>query len=565
VRLERLEIEDFGLIANAALEFAGGFTVCSGETGSGKTMLLGALGFVLGERASADIVRGGASRARVTLEVDADPTLRTSLASAGFEIDEGEPAILTREMLANGKSSARINGRPATAAQLRESGELLVDLIGQHEQQRLLSRAYQLDVLDRFAGPKALDARGRVAEAHARAAALERELAEVRENSGRGLAEVEFARYALAEIDEAKLEPGEDERLRERRDYVANIERIAAALGQASAALSGNDGGAVEALGSAAATLAGLARYGAELARLAETLAALQSDATDVAVRIAREAESSEFDPAELESLGERLDAIERLKKKYGASIELLLEARARFAENVERYAARDERQAELATALSAACEDLERHANALGELRASAARELEAAIAAELADLAMPAARFEVALENLPAIGPQGREQADFALSPNPGEPLRPLMRAASGGELSRVLLALVVVLADRRERTALVFDEIDAGVGGTTANAVAQRLGSLARGAQVLCVTHLAQIASWADRHYTLVKHETKDTTTIELVELTEHGAVLDELARMLSGTVAAVAIDHAGTLLRDVRRRKARKAAV
>lgn len=565
MRLQRLEIEDFGLIANAALEFAGGFTVCSGETGSGKTMLLGALGFVLGERASADIVRGGASRARVTLEVDADPTLRTSLASAGFEIDEGEPAILTREMLANGKSSARINGRPATAAQLRESGELLVDLIGQHEQQRLLSRAYQLDVLDRFAGPKALDARGRVAEAHARAAALERELAEVRENSGRWLAEVEFARYALAEIDEAKLEPGEDERLRERRDYVANIERIAAALGQASAALSGNEGGAVEALGSAAATLAGLARYGAELARLAETLAALQSDATDVAVRIAREAESSEFDPAELESLGERLDAIERLKKKYGASIELLFEARARFAENVERYAARDERQAELATALSAAREDLERHANALGELRASAARELEAAIAAELADLAMPAARFEVALENLPAIGPQGREQADFALSPNPGEPLRPLMRAASGGELSRVLLALVVVLADRRERTALVFDEIDAGVGGTTANAVAQRLGSLARGAQVLCVTHLAQIASWADRHYALVKHETKDTTTIELVELTEHGAVLDELARMLSGTVAAVAIDHAGTLLRDVRRRKARKAAV
>jgi DNA repair protein RecN (Recombination protein N) len=562
VRLSRLEIEDFGLIANAALEFADGFTVCSGETGSGKTMLLGALAFVLGERSSQDIVRGGSPRARVTLQVETDVALRENLASAGFEIDEGEPAILTREMLANGKSSARINGRPATAAQLRETGEWLVDLIGQHEQQRLLSHAYQLDVLDRFAGAAALALREQVAQAHARAGALERELSEARENAGRGLAEIEFARFALGEIDEAKLEPGEDERSRERRDYLANIERITAALGQAGAALSGNEGGAVEALGAAAATLTGLAKYGGELGRLAEALAALQSDATDIAVTIAREAESTEFDPAELEALGERLDAIERLKKKYGATIEAVLEVRSRFAESVERYATRDERQAELEASMRTALEELARHAEALGTLRASAARELEAAIAAELADLAMPAARFEVALERLPAIGAHGREAVEFALSPNPGEPLRPLVRAASGGELSRVLLALVVVLADRRERTALVFDEIDAGVGGATANAVAQRLGNLARNAQVVCVTHLAQIASWADRHYALVKRETKDTTTIELVELTEHGAVLDELARMLSGTAAAVAIDHAGTLLRDVRRRKARK---
>ena len=562
MRLSRLEIEDFGLIANAALEFADGFTVCSGETGSGKTMLLGALAFVLGERSSQDIVRGGSPRARVTLQVETDVALRENLASAGFEIDEGEPAILTREMLANGKSSARINGRPATAAQLRETGEWLVDLIGQHEQQRLLSHAYQLDVLDRFAGAAALALREQVAQAHARAGALERELSEARENAGRGLAEIEFARFALGEIDEAKLEPGEDERSRERRDYLANIERITAALGQAGAALSGNEGGAVEALGAAAATLTGLAKYGGELARLAEALAALQSDATDIAVTIAREAESTEFDPAELDALGERLDAIERLKKKYGATIEAVLEVRSRFAESVERYATRDERQAELEASMRTALEELARHAEALGTLRASAARELEAAIAAELADLAMPAARFEVALERLPAIGAHGREAVEFALSPNPGEPLRPLVRAASGGELSRVLLALVVVLADRRERTALVFDEIDAGVGGATANAVAQRLGNLARNAQVVCVTHLAQIASWADRHYALVKREAKDTTTIELVELTEHGAVLDELARMLSGTAAAVAIDHAGTLLRDVRRRKARK---
>jgi DNA repair protein RecN (Recombination protein N) len=557
--LRRIEIEDFGLIARAEVDFAAGLSVFSGETGSGKTMLLGALGFVLGERSSPDMVRGGATRARVTLEVDSDEALRTAFSEAAFEVEPGEPAIFSRELQTSGKSSARINGRPATAAQLRELGARFADFVGQHEQQRLLSPAYQLELLDRYAGLKALLLRDSVAASHARAHELDRELSEVVANEGRGLAEVEFARFALNEIDATAVQPGEDELLRERRDYLANAERIAAALAQAHEALAGSEDSAVSALGRAANALGAISRYGGEPARLADTLAALQSETTDAAVEIARAADAIEANAAELEKIGERLDAIDRLKKKYGPTIEALLESRTRFEGAVERYAGRDERRAALQSALDMEKATLLSQSDDLGKLRTAAARKLENAVAEELRALAMPAARFAVNLERVDMIGPHGREHCEFALAPNPGEPLRPLARAASGGELSRVLLALVVVLADRREPTALIFDEIDAGVGGATANAVARRLGALARQTQVVCVTHLAQIASWAASHYALVKRERRNATTIEVVPLSEKKAVLEELARMLSGKVEGIAIEHAQALLHDAQKSK------
>jgi len=558
-RLARLEIEDFSLIERASLEFAEGFTVCSGETGSGKTMLLGALAFVLGERSSADVVRAGATRARVTLEVDPGDALRARLANDGFDTEDGEAAILSRELLANGKSTARVNGTLATAAQLRALGDALVEQIGQHEQQRLLSGAYQLDALDAFAGAAARQRRASVARAYDRAAALEEELAERRAGAGRALAELEFARFAASEIAAAAPVPGEDEALRERRDYLANAERIGGALAGAHAAVGDGEGSAVETLGAAAAALAAVARYSPELARIAAALAALQSDATDAAVALARQLEATEFDAGELESATARLDLLEKLKKKYGGSIAAVLAARERYDEAVAREATRDERDAALNVELDAVRSALAAEATALSALRSAAARELESRVAAELASLAMPAARFAVVLEALPAPGPGGAERAYFALSPNPGEPVRPIARAASGGELSRVLLALVAVLADRRDRTALVFDEIDAGIGGATAGAVGLRLGALARSAQVLCVTHLAQIAAWADRHYVLRKRVRGATTLVEVVALDDPRSVLEEIARMLSGSAATVALEHAQTLVRDVRAAK------
>jgi len=555
----RLEIENFELIERATLEFAVGFTACSGETGSGKSMLLGSLAFVLGDRASADVVRRGATRARVTLEVDADAALRARLDAEGFELEANEAAILAREMNANGKSSARVNGRLATAAQLRVLGDALVEQIGQHEQQRLLSAAYQLDLLDAFAGPSALAERAGVSAAYERARALEAELAARESDAGRALAELEFARFAASEIATIAPTLGEDETLRERRDYLANVERIAAALDGAHAALVGGDGSAVETLGAAAAALAGLARFSPVLESLAATLAALQSDATEAAVALARERDAAEFEPAELERATARLDELEGLKKKYGGTLAAVIAARERYEAAIETESTRDERDAEVRAELVVARETLRTACETLRALRTGAARELERAASAELASLAMPAARFEVVLEPLEAPGASGSERAYFALSPNPGEPVRPIARAASGGELSRVLLALVASLAERRAPTALVFDEIDAGIGGAAAGAVGIRLGALARTNQVVCVTHLAQIASWADRHYTLRKRNRDDETIVELVLLDGAQDVLEEIARMLSGSAAGVALEHAGALVDDARARK------
>jgi DNA repair protein RecN (Recombination protein N) len=555
LRLTRLEIEDFALIARASLEFADGFTVCSGETGSGKTMLLGALAFVLGERSSADIVRAGATRARVTLEVEPDAALRERLAAEGFETDDGEAALFSREMLAAGKSTARINGRLVTSAQLRTFGDVLVDLVGQHEQQRLLSPAYQLDALDAFAGDDALAKRAAVTAAYERAGGLQLQLDALTEDVGRALAELEFARFAAREIEEAAPVPGEDDLLRERRDYLGNVERIRTVLRSAHEALTGGESAAIDGLGVASTALGSVAKFAPNLEELATTLAALQSDANDAAVTLA------EFDSGELEAASARLDLLERLKKKYGGSLQGVLDMRGRFEETIAREASRDDREAELRTAIAATQKALNDDARDLSARRQAAARALETRVATELAGLAMPAARFAVELEPLAATGPNGAEAITFALSANPGEPVRSLARSASGGELSRVLLALVVVLSGRRERTALIFDEIDAGIGGATATAVGVRLGALAESAQVLCVTHLAQIASWADRHYALRKRESAGSTIVELVLLDERGAVLEEVARMLSGSAAGVALDHAEALVRDVRKRKTR----
>lgn len=565
MRLASLEIEDFALIARATLEFSDGFTVCSGETGSGKTMLLGALAFALGERSSADIVRSGAARARVTLALESDPTLREHLVAEGFEPDDDdEPVILVRDMTPAGKSSARVSGRLATAAQLRAIGDLVLEAVGQHEQQRLLSRTYQLDVLDAFAGANALAKREAVAAGYAREQVLAGDLRELTDDVGRAQAELEFAQFAASEIDDAALAPGEDDTLRERREYLGNLERIRAALALAHEALAGSEGSALEALGAAAAGVAAIGRFSPALETLAASLATVQSDANDAAISLARELDETELDASELEAATARLDLIEKLKKKYGGSIEAVLAARERFGATIARETSRDERESELRANLERARAALAADALALGNLRAKAARTLEKRVATELAELAMPAARFAVVIEASTAIGPTGGESVEFALAPNPGEPVRSLARAASGGELSRVLLALVAVLADRRERTALVFDEIDSGIGGATASAVGVRIGRLARTAQVLCVTHLAQIASWADRHYALRKRESRGSTIVELVRLERRADVLEEIARMLSGNVAAVALEHAETLVSDVGAKKTALAA-
>lgn len=556
--LLRLTIDNVGLIAHADVAFGDAFTVFTGETGSGKTMLLGALDAALGGRTARDLVRG--ERARIALELAATPCLRALLGTMGIELAADDDVVIVRELTSAGRSQARINGVAVSASQLRTVGAQVVDAVGQGEAHRLLDPSFACDVLDRFAGAATLAVRERLRERFEERRFLRGERDALRDGGDRALAEREFARFALAEIESAHLDEGEDDRLRERRAVLGNAEKIGAALARARAALE-DERGAVDALGDAAHALGSLATYGAAFAALGENAAALQSDANALAAEIARALDEVELDPAELEVVTARLDAIETLKKKYGASIGAVLEARDRFAATLESDAGRDERLTSIERDLALLDAAVAADAGALHAARSAAIPTCEARVAEELRALAMPSARFAIALEALDAIAAHGEDRVEFHFSANPGEPARPLARIASGGERSRVLLALVVVLSGDRNARAFVFDEIDAGIGGATASAVGARIGALARASQVLCVTHLAQIASWADRHYALRKRERAGTTVVELVELEKKNDVLEEIARMLAGDTADVALEHAETLVRDVRGKKTR----
>lgn len=555
--VRRLAIENYGLIERAEIAFAEGATIFTGETGSGKTMILGALAFALGSRASADVVRRGAAKAVVTLAFDPDEAFAAFLAEAGFEIDPGEEATIVREMSDAGKSSVRVNGRAATASYVRDIASRLAEIVGQHEAQRLLVPAFHLLLLDRFGGSDAALAREAVAAAHALVVECARDLRELETNERKAEERYADARFALDEIEDAAPERGEDERLTERRRYLDNVERIAASLRAAHEVLAGDDGSASSAFGVASAALDGIADIGEGLSEMATQARALQSEATELAVRIARELDSSEFDAGELETINGRLDVLDRLKRKYGATLERVLAHAEEARGIVAAHESRDERYAGLREALVRAQAKLGAEAAKLTAIRKKAAQRLARGVVAELKDLALPSAQFDCAFTALDAIGAEGAESVEFVFAANAGEPARPLARVASGGELSRVLLALVVVLASARERNALIFDEIDAGIGGATATAVGVRLGKLARDGQVVCVTHLAQLATWADRHYLLEKQEAKGNTTIAVREIMGDEKRAAELARMLSGESHEVALEHARTLLRQVTR--------
>lgn len=562
--LRRLTIEDYGLIPKADVMFSAGATMFTGETGSGKTMVLGAIGFVLGLRASADVVRRGRPRAVVILEFDASPALRDRFAQDGFEIEADEEATISREINAAGKSAIRVNGRPSTASYVRDLAAQLIDIVGQHEAQRLLSPAYHVELLDRFAGDPVLKAREKVASLHAHRVEIAQTLASLDRDERRAQEQYAFATYALQEIESAAPQPGEDDRLTQRGRVLDNAEKVANNLRLAHEALAGEESSAADALGAASSALAHIAEIGVDFEQMSQASAALQSEVNDLAVRIARELDAMEFDPGELEAINTRLDALDTLKRKYGETLESVLEAASGFRNTVDLFANKDERKAELQRDLADAAAQLEEAAEHLSSLRHGAANKLSKAIEGELKDLALPSGRFGVQFEQLSEIGPDGGEHVEFVFAANKGETPRPLAKVASGGELSRVLLALIVALSSARARTALVFDEIDAGIGGATATAVGTRLGRLAADAQVICVTHLAQIASWADAHYILEKSETKNATTIALTEIENDGDRTAELARMLSGEAHDVALQHARALLEQTKERRSALAA-
>ncbi len=544
--LHQLEIENYAVIEKLRVSFHRGLNLLTGETGSGKSILVDAFSLLLGARASPELIRSGAERARVA------GVFEPAQAPEGVELEDGE-LLIEREILAGGKSRAYINGRVATLAALREFAAVLGDIHGQHEQQDLFDAGTQRDMLDQFAGAEEL--RARVKEVFAAWQDSVRRLEALRASEQEKLRLLDLWRFQRQEITQAALQPGEDIRLEEERRVLANLARIQQGAGAAYESLYDSPTSAAAQIKAAMRALDDLARFDSLFAALAQNLQGARIGLEDAAFELQKYLDRLEASPGRLAEIEDRLALIERLKRKYGATIEEI----AAFGERVGARIAEMESSEETARRIEEERRRREAQyrelAGQLAERRREAARRLEKPVEKELAALAMERTRFQVAFEPAdPA--PHGLDRVQFLVSPNPGEPPRPLEQVASGGELSRITLALKTCLAgagnaSRAPRT-LVFDEIDAGIGGRAADAVGRRLQRLARHYQVLCVTHLPQIAGFADHHYSVDKQVRAGRTVTTVTELDASQRV-EELARMLSGAaVTPEAMRHARQLL-------------
>ncbi len=530
--LRELRVRDLALVAESRVRFGPGLNLLTGETGSGKSLIVDALGLTLGGRGGADQVRHGAEKATVE----------------GVFESGGNSIVLFRELGKRG--GARIDGRPASPGQLRELGRGLVALHGQHEHHALLDTDTQTELLDGYAG--AIELQAAVAAAHSEWASAVSALRDLDQLRSRGQREQEYLRWQLEELRAADPHSGEDAELGAERTAVRHAARLAE-LGHESIAALREDG-----VARAAAALGAAAELDPRLREQAARLAAVESEAADIAAEIRRYGELLDSDPGRLEILESRLSVLDGIKRKYGGTLEAAIAERARLESQIGATQDLDAAMAAAEKEQDRRRASLEGAAARLTKARGGAARRMQGAVVAELAGLRLEDARFEVELRALSEIGPHGAEAAEMMFSANPGEPVAPLARVASGGELARLMLAIKTVGADADRLPTLVFDEVDAGIGGEAAIQVGLRLKALGSRHQVLVVTHLAQIASFADHHLVVEKSPGSDGRNVVTVrELSSDEERAHELARMMSGGVTPKALARARELLDEARR--------
>lgn len=556
--LQELHVTNFALIDRLHLTFGAGLNILTGETGAGKSIIIDALGLALGERASgSDVIRTGADKAVVEAAfdlTDAPPEVRARLVEAGLDSDEDELLLVTRELARGGKSACRVNGRLMPVATLKSIAEGLVDVHGQHEHQSLLHADRHVDILDNWCGKDALALRAEVAAGLSELNALRREREHLQTDARERARTLDLYRFQQEEITAAKLRPGEEDELLADRSRLANAEKLSASAQEGYAALSGTErgsGGALDALNAALAAVEHAAALDEALAPVLEALNGAVSYAEDAAHALRDYQDAVEFNPERLEEIESRLESLRTLKRKYGDTVEEILSYGAELTEKLDRMENAEARGDELTAAIEKAEAAVGKMAARLTKARRQAATDFAPLIGRELADLGMAATRFEVSVEPQ-AITSRGADKVEFLLSPNPGEPLRPLARIASGGEMSRIMLAMKSVLVRAGATPTMIFDEVDVGVGGRTAQTIADKLAALAAQAQILCITHLPQIASRADTHFAIEKQVEAGRTTVSVTALNTDGRV-EEIARMLGGTRRTDAVvQHAREML-------------
>jgi DNA repair protein RecN (Recombination protein N) len=532
--LEELRVENLLLIERAELRLGEGLNVLTGETGAGKTVLAHALDLLLGGKPRQGIVRPGASEAYVEGVFTLPEELREALAEKLPE--DAEEVVLARRVSAEGRTRAYVGGRSATAADLQEIGGALLSFYGQHEHRKLTLASAQLSILDGFAGEEQADRRAAFAAAYAEERSLRAELEALEARAGARDRELDLLEWELQEIENAAPSEEEEEALTEERDRLRHLGALTAAASGGVDAIAGGEGneGAAVALAGASRALEAIRGVDASLDRLADRVVALAVEADDVATELRRYGEEIEAAPGRLDEVEERLALLDRLKRKHGGTLAAVLAHAEECRRRRDELTGAEEALERGRAALAEARAGLERQAAELRAAREAAAGPMAEAVRERLAALAMDGASFEVALADREGYGPSGGDEVEFLIAPNPGVPAGPLRETASGGELSRVMLALMGVAAEAGART-LVFDEVDAGIGGQTARAVGEQLRELASGRQVICITHLPQIASLADRHFTIVKDVTAGTARTTVTQLGKSDLV-SELVRML-----------------------------
>ena len=558
--LSLLHIENIALIQSADIRFEPGFNVLTGETGAGKSIVIDSIGAVLGERTSRELIRTGAKSALVTAVFTQVPTLPW-LEENGFPTGE-EELLLQRELQGDGRNVCRIGGKLVTVAQLRELGRQLLNIHGQHDGQQLLDPASHLGYLDQFGGCQPL--LESYQEAYRKWHDIRREMDKLQMDEAERSRRVDTLNYQIQELERAQLKAGEDEELSARRTLLRSAGRLMEAVQSAEFALSGDEDrdGACSLIAQAEGEVQGVSSISPELSELSEKLTALRCAADDAADTLRDLSRSFDFSPGELDQVEERLDLLYRLRKKYGPTVEDMLSYLDRCRKELDQIQYADDTLARLEKDLKKAQKEAARRGEALSQARREAAGALQARVQEELRQLDMPKVQFQT--EFTPKGGEAGMDETgldevQFLMSANLGEALKPIQKVASGGELARIMLALKNVLAEGDQIGTLVFDEVDTGVSGRAAQKVAEKMAQVARGKQVLCVTHLPQIAAMADTHFSVQKGEREGRTYTRLERL-DRSQRREELARLIGGaSITPSLLESAGELLRQAEQQK------
>jgi DNA repair protein RecN (Recombination protein N) len=550
--LQFLNISNIALIDDMQVEFESGLNLLTGETGSGKSIIVDALGVLIGGRFTSELIKSGAERGSIEglFSVTPNPELEVLLENAGFGL--ASELIIRRELSATGRNKIFINNQLATQSLLRDLRPYLVDIHGQGDQQTLFNPETHLEILDAFAGNTAL--REEVAEAYKRWIAVRRELDSLRHDDAEVFQLVDTLKFQIAELERAQLSPGEDEKLEEERRRLANVEKLTTLCQASYSRIYEDDGAAVTRVRQTLKDVEELAEYESSFRDYLEGLESARAVLEDLSFSLRDFADRLEFSPARLAEIEDRLAELSRLKRKYGGSIAASLEHLARSEDRLRQIETCDERERELNVALAAAREEYLELARKLHKERVRAAKKFEQVVEKGIAEVAIDNARFQVQVkDNVDAAGQKGIDHTEFYFSANVGEDVKPLARVASGGEASRLMLVLKTVANGSQFPRTIVFDEIDTGIGGRVSEAVGIKLKKLAQTNQVLCVTHQPQIARFADSHLVVQKQALKGRTQVSVGRLDKAGRV-EELARMLTGAeITESARRHAKELLK------------